>query len=67
MMRPVMDLFAIGEPNLSTHGTIAALSVFGILALYLAFKVVKFVFKVVLGLIAVALIGGAVLWLLQGH
>jgi hypothetical protein len=57
----------LAELNLATHGTIVALSVFGILALYLAFKVVKFIFKVVFALIALTLFGGAVLWFLLAH
>jgi hypothetical protein len=53
--------------GISTYGSTAVMTVVGLLALILAFKVVKFIFKLVFGLIALALLGGAIWWFLQGH
>ncbi len=59
-----MQAIVIGS---AAHGTTAAVGVFGFVALILAFKAVKFIFKLVLGAIALVLLGGSVWWLLQGH
>jgi hypothetical protein len=53
--------------GISAYGSTAVMTVVGLLALILAFKVVKFIFKVVFGLIALALLGGAIWWFLQAH
>lgn len=53
--------------GISVYGPTAAMIVVGLLVLVLAFKIAKFVFKLVFGLIALALLGGAIWWFLQGH
>jgi membrane-bound ClpP family serine protease len=52
---------------ISAHGPPVILIVIGLLALILAFKVGKFVLKLVLGVLALILILGAVWWFVQGH
>jgi len=54
-------------PGISAYGSTIVMTVVGLLALILAFKVAKFLFKLVFGLIALALLGGALIWVLQGH
>lgn len=53
--------------GISGYGSTAVLTIVGLVALILAFKVVKFIFKLVFGFIALALLGGAIWWFLQGH
>jgi hypothetical protein len=50
-----------------SHGSMAIIAVAGILALILALKVAHFIARLVLGLIALAAIGGAVWWFLLRH
>jgi hypothetical protein len=45
-----------------SHGPMVVIAVVGVLALLLAFKVVHFIGRLLLGLIALAAIGGAVWW-----
>jgi len=52
--------------SISTHGGTAALAVVGLLVLIVAFKVVKLIFKLFLGFIALGMLIGAVWWFLQG-
>ena len=54
-------------PGISAYGSTIVMTVVGLLALILAFKVAKFLFKLVFGLIALTLLGGALIWVLQGH
>jgi hypothetical protein len=53
--------------GISAYGSTAVMTVVGLLALILAFKMVKFLFKLVFGLIALGLLGGAIIWFLQRH
>jgi len=53
--------------SISTHGGTAALAVVGLLVLIVAFKVVKLIFKLFFGFIALGMLIGAVWWFLQGH
>jgi hypothetical protein len=50
--------------DMNTNGHIPQilLIVFGVLSIYIAFKIAHFVLKVVLHLIGLALLGGAVWW-----
>ena len=48
--------------DINSHITPVLIIVFGLLAIYIAFKVAHFVLKVVLHLIGLALLGGAVWW-----
>lgn len=47
-----------------SHGSMAVIAVIGVVALVLAFKFAHFIGRLVLGLIALAAIGGAVWWFL---
>jgi hypothetical protein len=62
-----MDAMEHNVSGISAYGSTAVMIVVGLLALILAFKVVKFLFKLVFGLIALALLGAAIIWFLQGH
>ena len=62
-----MDAMEHNVSGISAYGPTAVMIVVGLLALILAFKVVKFLFKLVFGLIALALLGAAIIWFLQGH
>ncbi len=53
--------------SISAHGATAVIAVVGLLVLIVAFKAVKLIFKLVFGFIALALLAGAVWWLVQGH
>ena len=50
------------QTALGSHGSMALLGAVGILALFLAFKVARFLLRLLLILIALAAIGGAVWW-----
>ncbi|HYG36941.1 MAG TPA: hypothetical protein VEC99_19270 [Clostridia bacterium] len=62
-----MDLIEQVKSWSSSYGPTAVAGVLGLLALFIAFKVVKFIFKVILVLVGLALIAGAVIWLFAGH
>jgi hypothetical protein len=62
-----MDVMEQTVSGIWSYGSAAVITVVGLLALILAFKVVKFIFKLVFGLIALSLLGGAIWWFVQGH
>ena len=47
------------KAGLLSHGSMAVIAVVGILALILAMKVAHFIIRLILGLIALAALGGA--------
>jgi hypothetical protein len=57
-----MDMIEHIKAGLFTHSSMAVIAVVGIVALILAMKIAHFIFKLILGLIALAAIGGAVWW-----
>ena len=57
-----MDMIEQLKTGLFSHGSIAVIAVVGIVALVLALKVAHFIFRLILGVIAVAAIGAAVWW-----
>ena len=50
------------KTGLLSHGSMAVIAVVGIVALILAIKVAHFIVRLILGVIALAAIGGAVWW-----
>ena len=50
------------KTGLFSHGSMAVIAVVGIVALILALKVAHFIIRLILGVIALAAIGGAVWW-----
>ena len=50
------------KTGLLSHGSMAVIAVIGIVALILALKVAHFIIRLILGVIALAAIGGAVWW-----
>ena len=50
------------KTGLLSHGSMAVIAVVGIVALILALKVAHFIIRLILGVIALAAIGGAVWW-----
>ena len=57
-----MDMIEQIKAGIFTHGSMAVIAVVGILALILALKVAHFLIRLMLGLVALAAIGGAVWW-----
>jgi hypothetical protein len=57
-----MDMIEHIKAGLLTHSSMAVIAVVGILALILAMKIAHFIIRLILGLIALAAIGGAVWW-----
>jgi hypothetical protein len=52
--------------NMSSPAVQIAVVVAGCLVLYAAFKIGAFILKILLGLVALALLGGATWWFLSG-
>jgi hypothetical protein len=52
--------------SMSSPAVQIAVVVAGCLVLYAAFKIVAFILKILLGLVALALLGGATWWFLSG-
>jgi hypothetical protein len=57
-----MDWIEHIKAGLFTHSSMALIAVIGVMALILAFKIVHLLTRLIFGLIAVAVIGGAVWW-----
>ena len=57
-----MDMIEQLKAGLFSHGSMAVIAVVGIVALILAIKVAHLIIRLVLGVIALAAIGGAVWW-----
>jgi hypothetical protein len=57
-----MDMIEQLKTGLLSHGSMAVIAVIGIVALILALKVAHFIIRLILGVIALAAIGGAVWW-----
>jgi hypothetical protein len=57
-----MDMIEQLKAGLSSHSAMAVIAVVGIVALLLALKVAHLVFRLILGVIALAALGGAVWW-----
>jgi hypothetical protein len=57
-----MDMIEQLKTGLLSHGSMAVIAVVGIVALILALKVAHFIIRLILGVIALAAIGGAVWW-----
>ena len=57
-----MDMIEQLKTGLFSHGSMAVIAVVGIVALILALKVAHFIIRLILGVIALAAIGGAVWW-----
>jgi hypothetical protein len=62
-----MDMIEQIKAGLFSHGSMAVIAVVGVLALILAMKVAHFIIRLVLGLIALAAIGGAAWWFFLRH
>ena len=62
-----MSMIGQSDPGRMSHGTMAVIGVVGIIALFLAFKVAKFILKVFLVLAGLAAVGGAVWWFFLRH
>ena len=62
-----MDIIEQVKAVILSHGSMAIIAVVGIVALILAIKIVHFLTRLVLGLIALAAIGGAVWWFFLRH
>jgi len=50
------------KAGLFSHGSMAVIAVVGVVALILAMKVAHFIIRLLLGLIALAALGGAAWW-----
>jgi hypothetical protein len=57
-----MEMIEQIKTGLFSHGPMAVIAVVSILALILAIKVAHFISRLILGLIALAALGGAVWW-----
>ena len=57
-----MDIIQQLKAGIFSHGSMAVMAVVGIVALILAIKIAHFLTRLLLGLIALAAIGGAVWW-----
>jgi hypothetical protein len=57
-----MDIIEQLKAGLFSHSSMAVIAVVGIVALILAIKIAHFLTRLLLGLIALAAIGGAVWW-----
>ena len=57
-----MDMIEQIKTVILSHSSMAVIGVVGILALILAIKIGHFIVRLLLGLIALAAIGGAVWW-----
>jgi hypothetical protein len=59
----------IGQIDTSrlSHGSMAVIGIVGILAVFLAFKVAKFLLKVFLILLGLTAVGAAVWWFVLRH
>jgi hypothetical protein len=62
-----MDMIEQIKAGLFSHGSMAVIAVVGVLALILAMKVAHFIIRLVLGLIALAALGGAAWWFFLRH
>jgi hypothetical protein len=57
-----MDMIEQIKAGLFSHGSMAVIAVVGVVALILAMKVAHFIIRLLLGLIALAALGGAAWW-----
>ena len=57
-----MDMIEQIKAGLFSHGSMAVIAVVGVVALILAMKVAHFIIRLILGLIALAALGGAAWW-----
>ena len=62
-----MDIIQQLKAGILSHGSMAVIAVVGVVALVLAIKIAHFLARLLLGLIALAAIGGAVWWFFLKH
>ena len=62
-----MDMIEQIKAGLHSHGSMAVIAVVGVVALILAMKVAHFIIRLILGLIALAALGGAAWWCFLRH
>jgi len=62
-----MDIIQQLKAGILSHGSMAVIAVVGVVALVLAIKIAHFLTRLLLGLIALAAIGGAVWWFFLKH
>jgi hypothetical protein len=62
-----MDMIEQIKAGLFSHGSMAVIAVVGVVALILAMKVAHFIIRLILGLIALAALGGAAWWFFLRH
>ena len=62
-----MDIIEHLKAGIFSHGSMAVMVVVGVVALILVFKVTHFLIRLLLGLIALAAMGGAFWWFFLRH